>query len=304
MEKIKNIEYIPPVPDGNPKEIIRAYPKLLLKSTQFFFQFIGPIVPGLASQVAYRLFTTPRQRAKHKVSDEILERARLFEVLYGKRILKAYEWGRGEKTVLLVHGWESRGTAMRSFVPALVAHGYRVVAFDGPAHGNSDGKRTNLPHFSGAVKAMIRQLDGVEAIIGHSFGGATSVFSLAWDENAPWLDKLVLIGVPNRLEFVLEDALNVLKAPKSVARKFKNLIQTKVDVPIQEANVAASGSQLKLGEALIVHDKKDPIVPFSEAETTFQSWDNANLLVVDGLGHFKLMKDKAVVEKVVHFIIN
>lgn len=304
MEKIKNIEYIPPAPDGNPKEIIRAYPKLLLKSTQFFFRFIGPIVPGLASQVAYRLFTTPRQRAKHKVSDEILERARLFEVLYGKRILKAYEWGKGEKTVLLVHGWESRGTAMRSFVPALVAHGYRVVAFDGPAHGNSDGKRTNLPHFSGAVKAMIRQLDGVEAIIGHSFGGATSVFSLAWDENAPWLDKLVLIGVPNRLEFVLEDALNTLKAPKSVARKFKSLIQTKVDVPIQEANVAASGSQLKLGEALIVHDKKDPIVPFSEAETTFQSWDNANLLVVDGLGHFKLMKDKAVVEKVVHFIIN
>lgn len=304
MEAIKNIELIPTALNGDKREQPQKYPQLLLRTTQLAFQLLGPIFPNLASKVAYRLFSTPRVRAKHKISDEIIERAKLFEVLYGKSLLKAYEWGKGDKTVLLVHGWESRGTAMRSFVPALVEKGYRVVAFDGPAHGNSDGKRTNLPHFSGAVKAMIRHLDGVDAIIAHSFGGATSVFSLAWDQDAPLLNKLVLIGVPNRMEGVLDNALRTLKAPKIVAKKFKSIIQTKVAVPLKEANVAEAGKRMKLGEALIVHDKQDPVVPFSEAQTTFDQWDNANLLIVDGIGHYRLMKNPEVVKRVVDFVIS
>ena len=304
MEAIKNIELIPTALNGDKREQPQKYPQLLLRTTQLAFQLLGPIFPNLASKVAYRLFSTPRVRAKHKISDENIERAKLFEVLYGKSLLKAYEWGKGDKTVLLVHGWESRGTAMRSFVPALVEKGYRVVAFDGPAHGNSDGKRTNLPHFSGAVKAMIRHLDGVDAIIAHSFGGATSVFSLAWDQDAPLLNKLVLIGVPNRMEGVLDNALRTLKAPKIVAKKFKSIIQTKVAVPLKEANVAEAGKRMKLGEALIVHDKQDPVVPFSEAQTTFDQWDNANLLIVDGIGHYRLMKNPEVVKRVVDFVIS
>lgn len=304
METLKNIEYLATNPDPNFKDKGRSYPNILLKATQLFFQYIGPIIPNTAAKIAYRLFATPRGRAEHKVSDAILESARLFEVLYGRQILKAYEWGKGEKTILLVHGWESRGTAMRSFVPALVENGYRVVAFDGPAHGNSDGKRTNLPHFSGAVRAMVRQVGEVEAVISHSFGGVSSVFAFATDEDMPWLNKLVLIGVPNRLDSVLNDAATILKVPKSVNRKFRAIIQSKINLPIDEANMTDIGKKLKLGEALIVHDQNDAIVPFAAAQMTFEAWENAQLVAVDGLGHYRLMKHPAVVKRVVNFIID
>jgi pimeloyl-ACP methyl ester carboxylesterase len=188
-------------------------PSALLPYVRFGFQTLGRLFPRAASKVAFRLFTTPQMRAKHRTSDEILESARIFEVLYGKRILKAYEWGSGDRTILLVHGWESRGTAMRSFVPGLVARGYRVVAFDGPAHGNSEGKRTNLPHFAGAVKAMIKRLGDVHGIITHSFGGASTVYALSWMESDVRVEKLVMIAVPANMQRIFKTTVQTLKLP-------------------------------------------------------------------------------------------
>ena len=119
-----------------PQKQKSEYPFYLI-FVKWSFAIFGSIFPKAVANLAYRIFTTPRMRAVHKRTDEIIESARLFEVLYGKIILKGYEWGRGARTILLVHGWESRGTALRSFVPGLVQAGFRVVAFDGPAHGNS-----------------------------------------------------------------------------------------------------------------------------------------------------------------------
>jgi pimeloyl-ACP methyl ester carboxylesterase len=57
--------------------------------------------------------------------------------------LAATAWGEGP-TVLLAHGWESRRTHWSAFVPALTAAGYRAVAIDAPAHGDSPGETSNM----------------------------------------------------------------------------------------------------------------------------------------------------------------
>jgi len=125
----KSIEYLrsdhfDPVTESPPK-----YPPSL-KLVQLGFKTLAPAFPKQAAKIAYRLFSTPRFRARHKTSDKLLESARIFEFLYGKHVLKGYEWGSGEQTILLVHGWESRGTALRTFVPNLVELGYGAVAFE------------------------------------------------------------------------------------------------------------------------------------------------------------------------------
>ena len=140
------------------------------------------------------------------------------------RILKAYEWGSGEETALLVHGWESRGTALRSFVPGLLEKGYRVVAFDAPAHGNSAGKRTNLVEFAGSIKAIINRIGGVHGIIAHSFGGASTVFALAnLQQSREPLKRLVLVASPSRMLSAMEHFLKLIRAPKPVEKQFLQL---------------------------------------------------------------------------------
>ncbi len=278
------------------------YPFYLI-FVKWAFAIFGLVFPKAAAKIAFRIFTTPRSRAVHKRTDDLIESARIFEILYGKIILKGYEWGRGERTILLVHGWESRGTALRSFVPGLVAAGYRVVAFDGPAHGNSGGKQTNLPEFGGAVKAVLNQIGHVHGLITHSFGGSTSVFALAHLDNSMEVEKLVLIAVPASTRKVIHDFTKLVGLPKRTVEALKKILHTKLNgLHFHDTDLIESLAKAKVGEVLIVHDKFDPSVNFESAEAIFEKYDHASLLVTQGLGHFNLVKNPEVIHRVTNFL--
>ncbi|MBI5915751.1 MAG: alpha/beta hydrolase [Bacteroidetes bacterium] len=285
-----------------PERKPHRYPFYLVL-VKWAFAILGNIFPKTAAKLAFRIFTTPRLRAVHKKTDDLIERARIFEILYGKTILKGYEWGRGERTVLLVHGWESRGTAMRSFVPGLVQAGFRVVAFDGPAHGNSGGKQTNLPDFAGAVRAVLNQVGPVQAIITHSFGGSTTVFALAHLDNTIEVGKLVLIAVPASTRKVVNDFTRFLGLPSRAVAELKKIFHKKVGgLSFEETDLLQSLGKARVGEVLVVHDKFDPSVPFDSAEAIFEKYDHASLLVTQGHGHYFLMKHREVINGVIKFV--
>ncbi|MCF8247875.1 MAG: alpha/beta hydrolase [Saprospiraceae bacterium] len=267
------------------------------------FAFFGQIFPKTAANLAFRIFTTPRIRAVHKRTDDLIESARMFEILYGKVILKGYEWGRGERTILMVHGWESRGTALRSFVPGMVQAGYRVVTFDGPAHGNSGGKQTNLSNFAGAVKAVLNQIGHVHGIITHSFGGSTSVFALAHLDPTIEVEKMVLIAVPASTRKVVQDFTKLIGLPKRAVKAHKEILHNKLNgLHFHDTDLIESLAKAKVGEVLVVHDKFDPSVNFESAEAIFEKYDHVNLLVTQGLGHFNLVKDREVILRVTNFL--
>ncbi len=283
------------------KHVVAPYP-FSMRMLRFGFATLGRLFPKPASKLAFRLFTTPRKRAQHKTTDAILEKASVFEFLYGQQMLKGYQWGTGERTVLLVHGWESRGTALRAFVPLLLEKGFKVVAFDAPAHGDSGFKQTTLPHFSGAVRAIINRLDGVYGIIGHSFGGATTVFSMAVMDTAIQVERLVLVATPSNYRAMFQQFLNAINASSSVTRLFHDKISSILNFPFEEANVDKLFPRDRVGELLVVHDRNDPIVPFSQGEKIANSKPNSRLLISEGWGHFALMKNQEVIEKVSEFI--
>lgn len=273
---------------------------LLLRS---FFAVAGRIWPAGAARLAMQLFTRPRVRARHHTSDYILESARLFDIQYGNLLLKGYEWGSGNETVLLVHGWESRGTALRRFVPGLLKAGFHVVSFDGPAHGDSQGKHTDLIHFAGAIRSVINKVGGVQHAITHSFGGSTLVFTLSYLEPSWRLDKLVLIAAPASTKNVLRDYFNLVGLPGAARRRFRQSLQKRYNYLTFDAiDVESALANAQVGEILVVHDKADNAVPFESAQRIFENQPAAHLLVTQGFGHFNLVKQKPVIERVVQFI--
>ncbi len=300
MEVANNYELI--ISDHPKPEVRLRRPKpLAFRFVRLGFKTFGTLFPVRAAQYAFKLFTTPRINATHKTSDTVLEKARIFEFLYGKYLLKGYEWGSGDRTVLLVHGWRSRGTALRSFVPGLLAKGYRIVAFDAPAHGNSPGKRTTLPQFSGAVRAVLNHLGGVEGVITHSFGGPSTIFALRAQEEDFSINKVVLISTPSSLENMADGFMNAVNAPMPVVKEFYRILENRIGIPLSQAHISKFYPALDIGQTLLVHDEMDEIVPFNEAESILNQWPDTRLVATSGYGHYKIMKNPDVVERVVNF---
>ncbi|MEZ4948803.1 MAG: alpha/beta hydrolase [Saprospiraceae bacterium] len=295
------VSYLEIDPEYKRQDPKKKYPPTL-GLVRIMLQTFGRIFPGFTSNIAFKLFATPMVRAKHKSSDKLLESAKIFDFLYAGELLKGYEWGEGEKIAILVHGWESRGTALRSMVPILLNDGYKVVAFDGPAHGNSTGKRTHLIHFSGALKALITRLGTVDLVITHSFGGAAITYTMQRYLKELYLDKLIMIAVPSTMRSIYEEVVDVMKMPSAVAKRVLKKMEKLAGEPIDDLGLPLLGKGLKVGEVLIIHDKEDNVVPFSFAENIFNSWENAELAVTEGLGHYRILKNEAVLDKVHQFL--
>ncbi|MCB0662090.1 MAG: alpha/beta hydrolase [Saprospiraceae bacterium] len=303
METVTTFEKLTIDPAYKRKDPKRSYPSML-GLVKIFLQTFGRIFPGFTSQIAFKLFATPQVRAKHKLSDELLESARIFDFLYAGELLKGYEWGDGEKVAILVHGWESRGTALRSLVPMLLKDGYKVVAFDGPAHGNSTGKRTHLIHFSGALKALITRIGQVDVVITHSFGGAAITYCMQRYIKDMHLDKLVMLAVPSTMESIFKEAVEVMKMPKSVAKRVRMRMEKVAGEKIQDLGLPVLGKGLKVNEVMIIHDEWDNVVPFSFARDIYENWDNTILVATEGLGHYRLLKNETVLDRIHRFIKN
>ncbi len=118
-------------------------------STNVRFSASALLFPELAGAWAERMFLTP-PRARDAAAaalDLIDARSTLLE--HKGRHIAMWRWGsRDAPAVLLAHGWGGHAAQMRAFVFPLLQAGYRVIAYDQPAHGVSEGKLTGLPDFA------------------------------------------------------------------------------------------------------------------------------------------------------------
>ncbi len=82
--------------------------------------------------------------------------------------------GKGNKTVILVHGWTGDESAWNAQVPALVAAKYRVITLDLPGHGRSGSPRDgkfSMDMFAHALEAVRVQAKVKRwVLVGHSMG--------------------------------------------------------------------------------------------------------------------------------------
>ena len=145
--------------------------------------FLTKISPYLASRFAAKLFLSPfkyklPQREKEMDSNSVQKKMIVPSM---NREIVSYEYGQGEKKVLLVHGWSGRGTQLALIAQALNDKGYRVISFDAPAHGKAQGKMSMMPFFIKAVHFLDEEYGPFEALVGHSLGGMSALKAIATD---------------------------------------------------------------------------------------------------------------------------
>ena len=236
---------------------------LILKFVRWFFPLLEKTVPYLAHQYFIKIFFTP---LKYKTPEKELvweEKAQKFSVLASGKRIQCYSWGRGP-VILLIHGWAGRCTQFRKFIEAFTELGYRVVGFDGPAHGKSEGKKTSIDEFYEALKSIYKVTGDPVAVICHSFGGSAALFSAK--QGLP-VKKLINIASPTIGDEIINTYLRTINASPSTGEYFKKYVTRKTGKTFDDYTSLSFIKHIKQDlSLLLVHDENDTEVYLSHAE--------------------------------------
>ncbi len=261
------------------------------------FAALGALSPALAARAGERLFLSP---PRHPAPAH--ERAALSGVerlVFGHRGGALHGWRMGAgPAVLLVHGWGGRSGQLVPLARAIAEAGLAAVAFDGPAHGASDGRAASVPHFADAV-AEVAERTGAVAAVGHSMGGAA--VALAAVRGLP-LGALVAVGTPRAPAAWFEQFAASLALRPPVREALRERLERRVGVRIADLDLPRLAAVRAEVPLLVVHDRGDREVPFDDGAAIAAAWPGARLHPTEGLGHRRILRDATVVEAVTAFL--
>lgn len=262
------------------------------------FRIFGPLAPERAARLAERLFTRPPQHPLRPHEEAFLDTGEAFMVPHEGQNLACWSWGSGP-VVLLMHGWGSRAGRFRLFVPHLLQQGFRAVAFDGPGHGRTGGDSASLPQFAAALAAVAGVAGPVNALIGHSLGGAAALFAMG--RLVPPVPA-VLISAPSDPVVFWRRFVRHLAIPRPVRDRLQEKLERRFGITWSDLNLIPVAAALPT-PLLVIHDEGDEDVPPENGRAIAGAAPRGSFVLTEGLGHRAIMRDANVVRLAVAFIV-
>lgn len=256
--------------------------------------------PKKATQIAYRLFSQPRKGKLTKDNlPEVLKNIPTQRFPADETHLETYIWKGNENIILLVHGWESNTSRWEKLLPYLQNTGSTIVALDAPAHGLSGGSEFNIIKYATYIDVAIKQYKP-SVLIGHSIGGAACIYYQSHFQNLD-LKKMVILGAPSDYNLIVANYVKLLSLNKRMSRLLESEFSVKFNKEINQFSMANFAKEIQT-PGLIVHDRDDDIVAFSEGKKIAATWKNANFMETHGLKH-SLHSDEVYL-KMINFLIS
>lgn len=261
----------------------RALYRLWQKRPEVFYHF------------AHDILYSPKPMALKNVAKEFLakgSRQTLFVPETGGHVV-TYRYGSGP-AIILVHGWAARGAQLSKFVEPLVAKGHSVVLFDQPAHGESSLRATNIFQFSYSLKRVIEEERDVAGLVGHSMGCSAIAANLGW---FPWIDKVVLMAPHFDLRSDMLGWITKRGIAPEMVEGLIDWLEIRYELKFEKINLYEVAKTIE-SDVLLIHDEDDDATIFQNSKELLALLPASELFSTQGLGHFRLVRDPRVVDRV------
>lgn len=306
MEKARSVVLYS---DGSPEATAaapgRSGPRFerSLRTLRGVFLALDRASPRLAAWAVDRMFFTPPRPPIDAAVRARLALAEALSLSVDGRRLFALRWGAGPR-VALMHGWGGHLGQLLALVDPLVAAGHEVVAFDAPGHGLSGPSRlgyrqSSFVDFAGGLGALSRQPEPLHGLLAHSGGAVAAGLALA---EGVRVERLVLIAPmahPGRLAGRFAQALGLADRTQALWRE---RARRRIGLDWDQLDLPALAGRQRLPPTLVIHDRLDREVAWSEGQDIASRWPGAALHTTAGLGHRRILSDAEVIRQVVAFV--
>lgn len=288
---------------GPPSPHVAAHPlrpdQRKLRPIRGLFALTAPVAPGLTATLAEALFCRTVRQVPRPDEAAFLARAEAFAVTAAGQTIHGYRWGTEGPLVVLAHGWWSHAGRFATMAEPLLAGGMRIAAFDAPGHGRSTGWRASMPEFAAALEAVVAHTGPARAVIGHSLGGAAIVYALSRGLPA---ERAVILSAPTDLQAWFGHFRELVGLDERVFVRMRENLERRLRFSWHDLDLTRFARTLP-HPALVVHDRDDPDVPFTDGEALAAAWPGAHFLATEGLGHRAVLRDEEVVRRVVEAVV-
>ncbi|MEI2719166.1 MAG: alpha/beta fold hydrolase [Gemmatimonadales bacterium] len=284
----------PALTPGHP--LLRADRRIM--TTRAALRALGRVAPGTTARIAEALFVKTARPTPRPDEAAWLATAERFSVRAAGQTIAGYAWGSDGPTVVVAHGWWSHAGRFAPLAKALLAAGMRVVAYDAPGHGRSTGWRATMPEFAATIRAVADHHGPLHAVVGHSLGGAASIFALARGLTA---SRAVIIAAPADITSWAVRFRDTFDISDRIYAQMQRNMERRLQISWHDLDIPILARQLTQ-PALIIHDEQDPDVPYAEGKLLAEAWHGSILHTTQQLGHRAILRDRAVIETVVDFL--
>ncbi|HJQ38561.1 MAG TPA: alpha/beta fold hydrolase [Thermoanaerobaculia bacterium] len=253
---------------------------------------LAAVAPPLAVRAAARLFRFPVRPRTSALPGE------RFAVRVGRHTVRGGVRGDGP-LVLLLHGWGGSEQQFDVLGDTLAARGFRVATISAIGHGASSSRFSSMVEFRDSLRAVAAHF-GVEphAVIGHSLGGAASALTVSEGLRT---SRLVLIAASAHPSRYLGLFLDWLDFPHALRARVVQHFEKTLGFAWDRLDIEAMGPRVHV-PTLIIHDRADREVPYSEGADAARLIPNAQLVTVESLGHRRILRDAEVVARIADFL--
>ena len=271
----------------------------IIKVLRFYFSTLGKLTPSLSNKLLVRLFSTPQTKKVRQRETVVLKGALHNKIQLEGYDIQIYEWGQGEKIAYLLHGWEGNGGSMGAFVSSLSQMGYKIITFDGPAHGKSSGKTANMMLFAKIFNGIVQTYGKAEIIIAHSFGTSVALYSAVEFGIQP--KAAALLSGTNKIEDIFLEFSRLMKLDKEQEIRLFDYIRMYYGIDAKDLVMNEYAKKSGIKNAILIHDKNDKVIPYINTEAIAKNWTGAEVLQVENTGHYKMLWAPVVVNATIDF---
>jgi len=262
-----------------------------------YFNLLVRIFPSLAGKQGFYFFCIPFKAKLKPKQLEFLDTAEKHSLLVDDKKIQTYVWGSGPKVLLFIHGWQSNSYRWRNYIERLDHSKHKLIAFDAPGHGSSEGLYSNVPLFEKAINAVISRYGSPNSIIAHSIGSFSSFYYL--HKTKTDIEKIVSLAPPFSAEQFVSVYQSELKLSARVIQVLRAYFNSYTGHPVEYYSLKNFAPSVKT-KALLIHDHKDESTSYQNSEKLHSLLSTSELYLTEGLGH--RLRGDAVVERVVEFV--
>jgi len=268
-----------------------------LQIIRSIFPLLEKVAPSLAINWAVRLFLTPFNFGFTPSEKQHLSKFKANDVQLRSFTVRVYEVGNGP-TIIFLHGWAGRGMQFYKLALSLADEGYRCILIDGPAHGHSKGKRTNIFEFETVFNEIKDQQNDLVAVVGHSLGAATISLAISEGSDVP---AFISLGAPVVAKDILSEFADKLNITAHTVNGIRAKAVSEFSRTFESVAMESTFKQVHC-PVLALHGEDDLDVPVYHLDVLKGINPNIEIMRFTGIGHRRILKDERVIVKMKNWL--